>query len=378
MNTTFSRVDTSVVGRWWWTVDRGILLAIALLITVGTILGLAASPAVASRLGLDSHHFVQRQFIYLVPAIAVMLGVSLLAPVSVRRLAAIMFLVLIPMMILTMIMGAEIKGSRRWLRIASLTVQPSEFLKPAFIVVSAWMLAEGRRNLAFPGIRISAILFGLVIGLLLLQPDFGQTALISAVWLSQLFLAGMPWFWVWAGSLSAVAGGFIAYSMVGHVASRINRFFDPTSGDTYQVDTALNAFRTGGLFGRGPGEGVVKQVLPDAHTDFIFAVAGEEFGLIVCLFVAGLFAFVVLRGISRLMQENDLFIVLAAGGLLIMFGLQAMINIGVNLNLLPSKGMTLPFVSYGGSSLLALAIAMGMVLAMTRIRVGAPGEGGGR
>jgi cell division protein FtsW len=346
------------------------LLAIALLITIGTILGLAASPAVANRLGLDSHHFVQRQIIYLFPAIVIMLGVSLLAPVSVRRLAAVMFLVLVPMMVLTLIVGAEIKGSRRWLRIASLTLQPSEFLKPAFIVVSAWMLAEGRRNLNFPGIRISAVLYGTVIGLLLLQPDFGQTALISVVWLAQLFIAGMPWFWVWAGGLSVMMGGFVAYSMVGHVASRINRFFDPASGDTYQVDTALNAFRTGGLFGRGPGEGVVKQVLPDAHTDFIFAVAGEEFGLVVCLFIAALFAFVVLRGISRLMRESDLFIVLAASGLLVMFGLQAMINIGVNLNLLPSKGMTLPFISYGGSSLLALAIAMGMVLAMTRNRAG--------
>ncbi len=368
--TTFSRVDTSVVGRWWWTVDRGILLAIALLITIGTILGLAASPAVANRLGLDSHHFVQRQIIYLFPAIAIMLGVSLLAPVSVRRLAAVMFLVLVPMMVLTLIVGAEIKGSRRWLRIASLTLQPSEFLKPAFIVVSAWMLAEGRSNLNFPGIRISAVLYGTVIGLLLLQPDFGQTALISVVWLVQLFIAGMPWFWVWAGGLSVMMGGFVAYSMVGHVASRINRFFDPASGDTYQIDTALNAFHTGGLFGRGPGEGVVKQVLPDAHTDFIFAVAGEEFGLFVCLFIAALFAFVVLRGISRLMRESNLFIVLAASGLLVMFGLQAMINIGVNLNLLPSKGMTLPFISYGGSSLLALAIAMGMVLAMTRNRTG--------
>lgn len=333
-------------------------------------MGLAASPAVANRLGLDSHHFVQRQIIYLFPAIVIMLGVSLLAPVSVRRLAAVMFLVLVPMMVLTLIVGAEIKGSRRWLRIASLTLQPSEFLKPAFIVVSAWMLAEGRSNLNFPGIRISAVLYGTVIGLLLLQPDFGQTALISVVWLVQLFIAGMPWFWVWAGGLSVMMGGFVAYSMVGHVASRINRFFDPASGDTYQIDTALNAFHTGGLFGRGPGEGVVKQVLPDAHTDFIFAVAGEEFGLFVCLFIAALFAFVVLRGISRLMRESNLFIVLAASGLLVMFGLQAMINIGVNLNLLPSKGMTLPFISYGGSSLLALAIAMGMVLAMTRNRTG--------
>jgi cell division protein FtsW len=198
------------------------------------------------------------------------------------------------------------------------------------------------------------------------------------VWLVQLFLGGVSWLWICTVGAAAVGGAFVVYFAVGHVASRVNRFLDPASGDTYQIDTALNAFRTGGLFGRGPGEGVVKQVLPDAHTDFIFAVAGEEFGLIVCLFVAGLFAFVVLRGFSRLSQERDLFTLLAAGGLLAMFGLQALINIGVNLNLLPSKGMTLPFVSYGGSSLLALALAMGMVLAMTRERTGSSSAGGWR
>ena len=376
--TTFTRVDTSVVGRWWWTVDRGTLLAIALLITVGTILSLAASPAVATRLGLDSHHFVQRQFLFLVPAILIMLTVSLMEPQTVRRLAVILLLVIVPMMVLTLFVGAEIKGSRRWLRIAGMTVQPSEFLKPAFVVVSAWMLAEARRAPGFPGVRISIVLYFLIVTLLLLQPDFGQTALLSAVWLVQLFLGGVSWLWICTVGAAAVGGAFVVYFAVGHVASRVNRFLDPASGDTYQIDTALNAFRTGGLFGRGPGEGVVKQVLPDAHTDFIFAVAGEEFGLIVCLFVAGLFAFVVLRGFSRLSQERDLFTLLAAGGLLAMFGLQALINIGVNLNLLPSKGMTLPFVSYGGSSLLALALAMGMVLAMTRERTGSSSAGGWR
>ncbi len=376
--TTFTRVDTSVVGRWWWTVDRWTLLAIALLITVGTILSLAASPAVATRLGLDSHHFVQRQFLFLVPAILIMLTVSLMEPQTVRRLAVILLLVIVPMMVLTLFVGAEIKGSRRWLRIAGMTVQPSEFLKPAFVVVSAWMLAEARRAPGFPGVRISIVLYFLIVTLLLLQPDFGQTALLSAVWLVQLFLGGVSWLWICTVGAAAVGGAFVVYFAVGHVASRVNRFLDPASGDTYQIDTALNAFRTGGLFGRGPGEGVVKQVLPDAHTDFIFAVAGEEFGLIVCLFVAGLFAFVVLRGFSRLSQERDLFTLLAAGGLLAMFGLQALINIGVNLNLLPSKGMTLPFVSYGGSSLLALALAMGMVLAMTRERTGSSSAGGWR
>jgi cell division protein FtsW len=376
--TTFTRVDTSVVGRWWWTVDRGTLLAIALLITVGTILSLAASPAVATRLSLDSHHFVQRQFLFLVPAILIMLTVSLMEQQTVRRLAVILLLVIVPMMVLTLFVGAEIKGSRRWLRIAGMTVQPSEFLKPAFVVVSAWMLAEARRAPGFPGARISIVLYFLIVTLLLLQPDFGQTALLSAVWLVQLFLGGVSWLWICTVGAAAVGGAFVVYFAVGHVASRVNRFLDPASGDTYQIDTALNAFRTGGLFGRGPGEGVVKQVLPDAHTDFIFAVAGEEFGLIVCLFVAGLFAFVVLRGFSRLSQERDLFTLLAAGGLLAMFGLQALINIGVNLNLLPSKGMTLPFVSYGGSSLLALALAMGMVLAMTRERTGSSSAGGWR
>ncbi len=260
--TTFTRVDTSVVGRWWWTVDRGILLAIALLITIGTILSLAASPAVATRLGLDSHHFVQRQFLFLVPATAIMLAVSLLPPLVVRRIAAILFIVVVPMMILTLLVGADIKGSRRWLRIAGLTIQPSEFLKPAFIVVSAWMLSEVQRTPGFPGIRISFCLYAVIVGLLLLQPDIGQTVLLTAVWLAQLFLTGVSWYWIGAVSATAAGGAVIIYSAVPHVAQRVNIFLDPALGDNYQIKTSLDAFRTGGLFGRGPGKASSNKFCP--------------------------------------------------------------------------------------------------------------------
>ena len=365
---TFARTDTSMVGRWWWTVDRWMLVVVALLIGTGFVLTMAASPAVAERLDLSSYHFVKRQVMFLVPALVLMLTVSLMSPIAIRRAACIAFFIGLCLMVATLLVGPEIKGAQRWLQIASFTMQPSEFVKPAFIVVSAWMFAEAQRDSSFPGVRINILLYISVVGLLILQPDFGQMALISTTWLFQFFLAGLPWIWVGGLALAGVAALGSAYLLLPHVASRIDRFIDPSSGDTYQIDTALNAFRTGGLFGRGPGEGVVKRVLPDAHTDFIFAVAGEEFGLLLCLCLCAMFALIVLRGFARLHRENDLFIMLAGAGLLCLFGLQALVNIGVNLAMLPSKGMTLPFISYGGSSLVALAITIGMVLGLTRGR----------
>ncbi len=366
---SFARTDISVVGRWWWTVDRWSLGGVALLIAAGTVLTLAASPAVAERLGLESYHFVQRQFLFLVPALVLIFAISLMPPVTIRRLAALAFAGGLVLIVMTLLTGTEINGAKRWLPFWGFALQPSEFLKPAFVVVTAWMLAEGRKSADFPGMAIAAGLLAAVCSLLLLQPDFGQVILIGSVWLAQVFIAGLPWIWVAATAALGVAVVVGAYFLLPHVASRVDRFFDPAAGDTYQIDTALDAFVTGGLFGQGPGEGVVKRVLPDAHTDFIFAVAGEEFGLIVCLMLVALFAFVVLRGFARLMAETDHFVQLAGTGLLVLFGLQAVINLGVNLDLLPAKGMTLPFISYGGSSLLALAMTMGMLLGLTRDRV---------
>ncbi|MEQ8747771.1 putative lipid II flippase FtsW [Pyruvatibacter sp.] len=367
---TLARTDRSAVGQWWWTVDRWTLGALVLLLGLGTVMSLAASPAVATRLGLDPYHFFYRHLVYLGPALLLMFGVSLLSPRGVRRLACLMLASSFGLMVLTLFFGPEIKGATRWLHVGSLSIQPSEFVKAGFVVVCAWMFAEGgTRTSAIPGNTIAAALWMAMVGVLILQPDFGQALLMTGAWVALFFLAGIPWFWiVLLAGLSAV-GAYGAYVMMPHVASRIDRFLDPASGDTYQVDTALDAFSRGGFLGMGPGEGTVKRVLPDAHTDYIYAVAAEEFGALVCLLVLMIFGFVVLRAFARVMGESDRFVQLAACGLAVLFGIQSIINLGVNLNLLPAKGMTLPFISYGGSSLMALAIAMGMLLALTRKRV---------
>jgi cell division protein FtsW len=367
---SFGRTDTSTLGRWWWTVDRWSISALLVLVGIGMLLTLAASPAVAERIGTDSFHFVHRQFAFLAPAVIVMLGVSLLSPRQVRRLAVVGFLGSVAALAAVLVLGAEVKGATRWLSIAGLSIQPSEFVKPTFAVVAAWMFAESRLDPAFPGKLIATGLYVLVAGLLLAEPDVGQTLIVSAIFAAEFFLAGLPMVLVGGLGVLGVCGGVGAYLTFPHVQSRVARFLDPSSGDAYQVMTALNAIRHGGLFGTGPGEGRLKLVLPDAHTDFILAVAGEEFGVLLCLAVVALFAFVVLRGLARLMREDNLFVVLAAAGLFAQFGLQAVINMASTLRLMPTKGMTLPFISYGGSSMLALALGMGMALALTRIRYG--------
>ncbi|PHQ69813.1 MAG: putative lipid II flippase FtsW [Sneathiella sp.] len=368
--TTFTRLDRSVVGSWWWTVDRWTLAAVAILVLIGGVMVLAASPAIATRLGLDSFHFVRRQFFYLPVAVMIIFSVSLMSPLWVRRFAVVMFVFFSILTIATLLIGPEVKGAQRWLRFGSFTLQPTEFLKPAFAVVAAWMFAEQRKSDEIPGNLISMGLFAFVVSLLLMQPDVGMTLVISAVWFAQFFLAGLPIFWVVLFVVLGVVSAAAAYSLFPHVASRVDRFMDPSGGGNYQIERAMEAFQTGGFFGVGPGDGSVKTQLPDAHTDFIFAVVGEEFGVVICLLLLALFAFVVLRGFSRLMEEKNFFVVLAAAGLLTQFGLQAIINIGVNLRLMPTKGMTLPFISYGGSSMFALAILMGMLLALTRHRAG--------
>lgn len=374
MSVGFARADNSLVARWWWTVDRWSLTAIAAIIAIGAVLAMAATPPVAEKLGLEPFHFVRRQFVLLPVAIGLMLGVSLLDLSSVRRLAAFVLLASLALLALTFVAGTEIKGARRWINLPGFSLQPSEFVKPSFAVIAAWLFALQRRQVGTPGDLIAIALYAVVLLLLLAQPDVGMAVVVSAVWFAQYFLAGLRMLWVLllggagAGALTA------AYFFFPHVQSRINRFLDPSSGDTYQVSRSLEAFTNGGLAGRGPGEGTVKTHLPDAHSDFVFAVAGEEFGLIACLLIVGLFAFVVLRGFGRLLSENNLFAMLATAGLLVQFGLQAIINMGSTLHILPTKGMTLPFISYGGSSLLALSLGMGFVLALSRKRYG-PGEG---
>jgi len=364
----FARSDTSILSRWWWTIDRWTLLATGLLLAVGMVLIMAASPAIAEKLDLSSYYFFQRQTIFLIPALVIMFAISLMPPLWVRRVAFVAFGICILLLVATLMTGNVVKGSQRWLYIAGFSLQPSEFIKPCFVVITAWALSEYHRGAGIQAIIATIVSYLVVVGLLLLQPDFGQSALITMVWISQLFLAGLP-FWILGLLLGlALVGSGVAYAALDHVQQRVDRFLDPASGDNYQIDNSLEAIISGGLFGRGPGEGVVKTDLPDAHSDFIFAVAGEEFGALACLFLVGLFAFVILRGFSRLSEEGDFFIFVAAAGLLALFGFQAFINIGVNLSLLPAKGMTLPFISYGGSSLIAVALGMGMLLALTRRR----------
>lgn len=367
---SFARTDTSVLGQWWWTVDRWIMGAIGALIIIGTLLTLAASPPVAERINMDSYFFVKKHLMMLPLGLILLFGISMASPNIVKRMSVGLLLLALLLMVLTLTIGEERNGAQRWLSVAGMSLQPSEFLKPALIVFVAWMFSEQNRASGVPGNLIALSCWAVSVGMLAMQPDFGQAFLLTVVIGGMFFIAGMPMVLVAALMVVGAVGGILAYMFMPHVTSRIDRFLDPASGDTFQVNTAINAFLQGGVFGRGPGEGTVKRILPDAHTDYIFAVVGEEFGMIACLLLVTLFAFIVLRGLARAFAAEDHFVQLAASGLLFLFGLQAFINMAVNLNLLPSKGMTLPFISYGGSSLLALSLTAGMILALLRKRPG--------
>lgn len=370
MSVMMDRTNRSYFARWWWTVDRGLFIAILLLAFLGVIMVVAASPPVATRIGLNEFYFVHRQMIFLPLAVLIAVVVSFLDPVLIRRFAVIGLLVCILMLMALPFAGAEVKGAKRWLYLGGMSIQPSEFVKPFFAVVSAWFFARRVVDGQFPGYQAAIALYALIVVLLAIQPDLGMTVTITAIWVAEFFVAGLPMYWVLALLLLAGLGIYGAYHLFPHVQKRIDTFFDPSTGDTYQVDRSLEAFQKGGLLGVGPGEGSVKRVLPDSHTDFVFSVLGEEFGIIACMVVLGIYAFILFRGFYRTWQEKDLFVGIAVVGLLTQFGAQALINMGVALHILPTKGMTLPFLSYGGSSSLALGIGMGMLLALTRRRYG--------
>jgi len=361
-----SRAHRTPFGEWWWTVDRLTLAAIGALMLAGVVLSLAASPPVAGRLGLDPFYFVNRHILYLFPAIAIMLAVSFLSPRQIRRLTVAVFAVSIVMVAATPFFGVEIKGARRWLVLFSVNIQPSEFLKPAFVILIAWLFGESAKRPDMPTNAVALAMLLTVVALLMVQPDFGQTMLIVLVWSALFFMACLRLVWVFGGAAIAGFGLMSAYYTVPHVARRIQRFLDPASGDTFNIDIATESFMRGGWFGRGPGEGTVKRLLPESHTDFVFAVAAEEFGVALCLALVALFAFIVIRMLVRAMRNGDSFARFAAAGLTMLFATQSAINMAVNLHLIPAKGMTLPFISYGGSSMISLAYAMGMLLALTR------------
>jgi cell division protein FtsW len=362
------RSDRGLFATWWYTIDRVLLTAVLLLMAAGVIITLAASPPVAERLGLDSFHFAARQLVFLLPAVAILIATSFLDERQARWVSLWCLIAGFGLMVAAIVAGPEIKGAHRWIGIGPVSFQPSELVKPALVVIAAWLLAERTRRPDMPGPLLAFALFGIAVVLMIMQPDIGQTAVVVAVFAIMLVVYGIPWAMV--GGLAVLAGtaAAIAYLALPHVSSRIDRFFRPEQGDTFQIDTALQAFRNGGLFGTGPGGGVAKRILPDAHSDFIFSVLGEEFGLVAGAALLGLFAFIVVRVLLRALQESDPFAALALTGLVAVFGLQAMINMAVNLSLLPAKGLTLPFVSYGGSSLISMALTMGLILVFARRR----------
>lgn len=362
-----SRVERGPVADWFWTIDRLFMITFILLMGIGFMLSFAASPAVAERLNLDSFHFVKRHAAFMIPALGVMIGLSFLSPRQVRRTAMAILAVSLLMMVAALFFGIEVKGARRWITIAGISIQPSEFMKPAFVVICAWLFAEHARQPEIPGNLFAIILFGIVAALLVAQPDLGQTILTSVVWGGMFFMAGMPWLWITLLGGIGVAGVFGAYLTLPHVAGRIDRFLTG-EGDTFQVDTARQAIIRGDWFGQGPGEGIVKRIIPDSHTDFIFSVAAEEFGIFFCMVLVSIFGFLVLRGLSHAFKERNDFNRFAVAGLVLLIGTQSMINIGVNLELLPAKGMTLPLISYGGSSMIAICVTAGFILALTRRR----------
>jgi cell division protein FtsW len=372
----FARSDRSAVGMWWWTTDRWLLGALAILLALGVLLSFAASPAAAARMNVgDPFHFAVRHCVFAALAVAMLLGVSMMEIRGVRRLAFAAYLLAILVMLLLPVIGHEAKGATRWIHIAGFTFQPSEFMKPALVVLVAWMFAEGRKGQGVPGVSIAFGLFAVAVGLLLLQPDIGQTVLITVAFGAAFWMAGVPLSWIMLLGTGAIGGLVSTYFFFPHVTARVDKFLSPDAADTHQVDRAAEAIAAGGLFGRGPGEGVMKRHVPDLHTDFIYSVAAEEYGLIFSLLLIAIFAFIVIRGLYRAMKLSDPFEQVASAALFVLFGQQAFINIAVNLHMIPTKGMTLPFVSYGGSSMLATAFTMGMALALTRRRPGAFGHG---
>lgn len=365
-----ARTDRSAWTELMFTVDKGIFVCVFLLMAAGLFVGLVASPAVAERLSLDPMHFFYRQVTFIVVAIPLILGIALLDTSTIRRLGFVIFAASFVGLVLLPFIGMEIKGANRWISLGSFSLQPSEFLKPGLIIVLSAIFAsvteENRKQISLA----AAALTGVVVFLLVRQPDFGQTFLIAASFMILLLLSGAPRRWI-ATLVTAGAGlSVAAYMSVDHVRSRVDTWLHPDKGDTYQIDLSLNAIARGGVTGQGLGEGRVKHVLPDAHTDFIFAATAEEFGIFACLILMTLFSVIVWRGLKRSMDTVDPFTQMATAGLVSLFGLQAIVNIGVNMKVLPTKGMTLPLVSYGGSSLLALAITTGMILALTRKRAG--------
>ena len=365
----FSRTNNGILSRWWWTIDRSLLFGFLMMIAFGILLAVAATPMVANRIGIEEFYFFKRHLLYIAPSLGIIFAISNMSHRNIKIFAFILFFSAVFLTFMTLFFGAEIKGARRWISLGGFSIQPSEFAKPALAVLVAWVFSAQQKSPEINGKFIACFLWMIFATSLVLQPDFGMLVVTTTVFGIQLFLNGLPIILVLAATIAGASGFVLAYLFLPHVTARVNKFLDPAVGDHYQINRSLEAFANGGLFGVGPGEGIVKKHLPDAHADFVFSVLGEEFGFFICAFVIILIGFIVVHGMLRALCNNvDSFSLLASVGLLSQFGLQSFVNIASTLHLIPTKGMTLPFMSYGGSSMFSISVVVGLILAFSRTR----------
>ena len=358
---------SKILRRWFLSIDQVLLFSTFALIAIGIWVSIASTPALAMKLGFSPFHFVKLHLFVVLIAVFILLFTSFFQAKHIRRLAAIGYFICLILIICTLFFGAEIKGARRWLNIFGFSLQPSEFLKPITAVITAWLVSEQYHDRKFPGIVISIVSLALVIPLLLLQPDIGMTVIIAGTFFAQLFISGLSIPMITAFVASLISAMFVLYVTFPHFADRIDKFLMRNEdADVFQIQKSIQAFKNGGFFGKGPGEGVVKMLVPDSHSDFVFSVIGEEFGFLVCMIIISIFVLFIVRAISKIIKTSDMFNLIAVFGLLIQILMQVIINICTSLNLIPTKGMTLPFISYGGSSILAMAISFGIIISLTR------------
>lgn len=362
------RYKKNLLQIWWASIDHISMAVILTILAFSVIMVITASPAVAERIGLEPFYFMKRQIAHLLVGLGLIVFFSFLPVTAVKRVAIIGFVLCLFCLAAVLLWGPDIKGAKRWISLLGFSLQPSEFAKPLFAVVTAWILSMGFEDHNFPAFKISAVIYGMLTLLLILQPDFGMVMTITLIWIGQLFLAGLSVFWMALVSILGVITVIGSYILLPHVKRRIDSFLSPEDFENYQISRSIEAFKHGGLYGTGPGEGTIKQFLPDSHTDFIFSVVGEELGLIACLFLIVMFAILVIRGLYLIVNDSNQFSVLSVAGILMQIGIQSAFNMGVTLHLLPTKGMTLPLISYGGSSVFSISIALGMMLSFTRKR----------
>lgn len=361
----FDRRRLNLVKKWWLDIDKINFLLIFSLITFGLMMAFSSSPAIAKKISTDNLFFIKKQIFFVFVAIATITFLSFFDKQQIKIASILGVLVCVGLLVLVLIFGSEAKGAKRWIMLLGFNLQPSEFTKVFFLVFNAFLLQKLREHKWFIKYGVSAFLYLLIAGLLILQPDFGMTLIVTLLWTIQLFIFGLPLILIVLMGCMGVVGGIVAYLSLPHVADRINKFLN-LNEKNYQVERSVDAYINGGFFGTGPGNGLVKKYIPDAHTDFIFAVVAEEFGLITCLFLMVIFLIIITRVIKRVMVEEDLFVRLAVIGLISEIALQTIINIGVSIGMMPTKGMTLPFISYGGSSIIAISIGFGMILSLTK------------